>query len=136
MTEGSQSIAATKAAAGKFIDLLVKYLLPIATFFVGAFSGANTWGGIRALGSLVSSTKLPAQEAITIWAGAGLFGGMFAAVGYGFWHLDGHRILSAVGRGFGGYFYGTAVSYLILAIGNGSLPSGLIDDLVSGIQEL
>lgn len=126
-------MGAAKSAAHKLIDMLVQYLLPIASFFVGAFTGAQTWGGIRSLNSLVQQTKAPSQEAITIWGGAALFGGMFAAVGYGFWHLDGHLILKAVGRGFGGYFLGVAASYLFLALGNGAMPSGLIDQLVAGI---
>jgi hypothetical protein len=133
-SEGKAAIHATEAGARKFVDMLVKYLLPIATFFVGAFTGASTWGGIRSFGSLVSQAKVPDSEKVTIWAGAGLFGGMFAAVGYGFWSLDGHLILRAVGRGFGGYFIGVAVSYLLMALGNAALPSGLIDQLVAGIQ--
>jgi hypothetical protein len=136
-SEGKQALSATKAAGHKLIDLVVTYLLPIATFFVGLFSGYQTWGGINAVGSAMNQLgsdvgKTAAYRLVS----AGLFGGVFGAVGYGFWQLDGHMILKGVGRGLGGYFYGVALSYLLFVFVGGSSPDGLIDNLIADIQGL
>ena len=135
--EGRQALSATKAGAHKFLQMGVHYILPLVTFFVGAFSGIGTWGGVNALESFAEGHVTGSQGwGVIHLASAGFYGGMFGAIGYGFWHLDGHVIMEAVGRGFGGYFFGVAVSYLIWAVGNTSASDGLIDNLVADMKGL
>lgn len=136
MPEGAQAVQATKKVAMKGLELVTDYLLPIATVFVGVFTGAETWGGLNALGAAVSQASDQINPSFIRLAGAGLFGGMFAGVGYGFWHLDGHMILKAAGRAIGGYFIGVALSYLLVALQQKSVGDGLIDNLIADVKGL
>jgi hypothetical protein len=136
--EGKAALSATKGAAHKFINMAVTYLLPLGTFFVGVFTGLATWGGVNALYDAFGS-RIPDKTnggAPARWIGAGLYGGIFGATGYAFWSLDQGTIGRAVGRGFGGYFFGVAVSYLMGAVDNSSTPDGLIDELIAGLKGL
>ena len=131
--EGRSALGAGKATAHKFIDLLIKYLLPLGTFFVGVFTGTSTWGGFNAVWHATASSS-DIQSRSNLISG-GLFGGIFGLTGYAFWSIDGGKIGTAVGRGFGGYFWGVAVSYLIAAVSPSEARSdGLFDELVAGLM--
>jgi hypothetical protein len=135
--EGKSTMAATKKVAHKFLDMLVEYLVPIAAVFVGLFTGRDTWGGNNAMYDALSANA-DIQKASN-WVSAGVFGGMFGAVGYGFWTL-GHEdglILKGVGRGVGAYFFGVSLSYLLVALETSTEESdGIIDDLIADIKGL
>jgi hypothetical protein len=135
--EGKSVLHAGKRGAHEFINVLVEYLLPIATFFTGLFTGVATWGGPNvvwnALNNPASGGKLHGYAGLVDLA---LFGGVFGSVGYGFWQLGHHDGLAmkALGRGFGGYFFGVAVGYIVFGIAPSSTPDGLIDELVYGLN--
>jgi hypothetical protein len=132
--EGRQALSAGKSAAHKFLNMFVMYLLPLGTFMVGLFTGVATWGGQNVVwNALTANSDIQNQHGLISGA---LFGGIFGIAGYGFWQIDGGTIGKAVGRGFGGYFFGVAVSYGLYAIHPEGVPDGLIDNLVADLKGL
>lgn len=135
-TEARAGISATKGVAHKFIDLFLDYLVPLATFFLGVFTGVSTWGGVNSLWSVLNAGSTDLGNAAGWPVSAALFGGIFGITGAAFWKLGREHgmIYRGVGRAFGGYFIGTALSYLLAWFTNKPVADGLIDELVGAIR--
>jgi hypothetical protein len=135
--EGRAALGAGKSATNKFLHLGLEYLLPIATFFVGLFTGLDTWGGVNAIWDALGGVNSTLQNDAAWPASVALFGGVFGVTGYAFWGMgSGGMVYTAVGRGLGGYFFGVALSYLVAWVGHKSVSDGLIDELVAGVRGL
>jgi len=136
----ASGIHAGKAVGSEFVDVIIDYLLPVGAGVAGFFVGDAILGGpasvTNAISAAASSLDLTTASAVRI--GGAIFALIWGAVGYAFWRM-GHRdgwIMRALGKGFGGFFLGTAanefVYRVLLASPGGS--NGLVDKLFAGIQ--
>ena len=136
---GAPNVA--KRTGNKIVEVAVKYLIPVALFFAGVFTW-DVWGGENAMWNLMSKANADKSSGgtnLAALASAGVFGGIFAAVGYVFWEFgrgDG-MIERAIGRGVGAYFFGVALGYVFFAFApTNGIPDGVLDDLINGASNL
>ena len=132
---------ASRAVASEAVDLVLDYLVPIGSAVAGLMIGAGIFGGKTIADQIVSlggsAANLTSATANRV-AGA-IMGLILGVVGYAFWRL-GKRddwIMKLAGKGFGGFFLGTAARYALdNALMGKALGSGVIESFAGGIQQV
>ena len=132
---------ASRAVASEAADLVLDYLVPIGSAIAGVVAGPGMFGGSAIASQIVNlggqTAGITPTTANRI-AGA-LMGLILGLVGYAFWRLgkrDGW-IMKLAGKGFGGFFLGTAARYALdNALMGKALGAGVIDSFASGVQQV
>jgi hypothetical protein len=137
--EGATASAATATAKetfGKTISVVVEIFVPVG-FAVAGFFMPTVLGGGSAIGSAINKS-IGQGSSLTNRAAWGIQGLIDAMVGGAFWALRGHGhiIAKAIGGAVGGFFLGGAVGCLPGLISGSIPPAGLIDKLVSSVENV
>jgi len=135
-------VGPAKAVGRQAVDVVIDYLVPIGAGIAGLVVGPTALGGAYSV-AMALNTASNGQGPITQNSsrlGAVVFAVIWGTVGYAFWRLgkrDGW-IEHLLGKGLGGFFMGTSLSYLLVyALPNKTLPSsGLVDGFFDWVQGL
>jgi hypothetical protein len=131
-------VPATFHGLNELGDAAVDYAVPIVFGVAGYLSGPSLFGGgsLYAPVNSATGTNFSANRVMGFFLGA-----VFVISGLAFWHMgsgDGKGIWTkAIGRGVGGFFIGTGAAYIITSgVGNGNVPQGLFDTLISSVRNV
>jgi hypothetical protein len=130
----SGATATAKQTFTKTIDVVVEIFVPVGAAIAGFFMPAVLGGGASIGDAIYSANKSSLGNHIA-W---GLQALINLAVGGAFWTLRGHGniVAKAIGGAVGGFFLGAAAGCLPGILSGATPPTGLIDQLASGIQEV
>ena len=128
------------AVGEETLKLAEDVLIPIAAGFAG-YASYQYWGGFQLIYATIGNSGAPgAWSPASGRLAAAIAGGIWLAVGAGFWSIGKHAgtILRLVGKGVGAYFLGVGVGYGLGALMGLSapLPNGALESLTNGIRSL
>jgi hypothetical protein len=139
MAEVSSAVSASKAVGYETIDVVIDYLVPIATGVAG-FIAWGAIGGTATVANLINSASGATGTPVNgVRIASFIFGGLYAVIGLVFWRLgkrDGW-FMHLLGRGIGAYFFGSAIGTIVLGGLAGQVAQmGAIDKLFDFVQNI
>lgn len=134
------AMSATRETFDKSIHVIVDIFAPIGAGLAGIFMPSVLGGGQSVANAFYRTVDQNSGSGnMANRAGWGIQGLINAAIGAAFWSLRGHSniIANVIGNVVGGFFFGGAIGCIPGVISGGTQPpNGLIDKLVSGVQNV